>query len=76
MAEAFSELIQARCQPGFASLVERAARSRGMTISEWTRQAARTALALDGFDPSHIGTPDPNDSVRPSLGDTDPTDSN
>jgi hypothetical protein len=50
MADRFSELIQARCQPGFAALVERAAQARGMTHSEYVRQAARTALQLDGFD--------------------------
>jgi hypothetical protein len=47
-----SSLIQARCQPAFASLVERAATARGMTHSEWVRQAARLALQLDGIDPA------------------------
>lgn len=54
----FSELIQARCQPGFASLVEQAAQARGMSHSEWLRQAARTALQLDGFDPAAIAPRD------------------
>jgi hypothetical protein len=58
MAEAFSELIQARCQPGFAALVERAAEARGLSHSEYVRQAARTALALDGFDPATIAPRD------------------
>jgi hypothetical protein len=54
MAEAFSGLIQARCQPGFAALIERAAQARGMSHSEWVRQAARMALELDGFDPASL----------------------
>lgn len=58
MAEPFSELIQARCQPGFAALVEQAARKRGMSHSEYMRQAARTALALDGFDLATIAPRD------------------
>jgi hypothetical protein len=47
-----SGLIQARCQPGFASLVDRAATARGMSHAEYVRQAARLALQLDGFDPA------------------------
>jgi hypothetical protein len=58
MAEAFSQLIQARCQPGFASLVDRAAQARGMSHSEYVRQAARTALQLDGYDPAAIAPRD------------------
>jgi len=54
MAEAYSELIQARCQPGFAALVERAAHARGMSPSEWLRQASRTALQLEGISPDAI----------------------
>ncbi len=50
-------VIQARCQPGFAALVDRAAQARGTTTSEWLRQAARTALRLDGFDPLVVDQP-------------------
>lgn len=53
-AERHTGLIQARCQPGFAALVERAATARGMSPSEWVRQASRTALQLEGFDPAAI----------------------
>jgi len=58
MAEPFSELIQARCQPGFAALLDKAAQARGMSHSEYLRQAARTALQLDGFDPATIAPRD------------------
>lgn len=47
-----STTIQARCLPGFAAVVDRAAKARGMSPSEWLRQAARTALGLEGFDPN------------------------
>lgn len=58
MAGAFSGLLQARCGPDFAALVERAAQTRGMSHSEYVRQAARTALQLDGFDPATIAPRD------------------
>ena len=58
MAGPFSGLLQARCDPGFAALVERAAQTRGMSHSEYVRQAARTALLLDGFDPATIAPRD------------------
>lgn len=51
-------LIQARCLPGFAAVVARAAKARGMSHSEYVRQAARTALQLDGFDPEAMPTRD------------------
>lgn len=51
---AYSSLIQAKHDPGVASQIERAARAQGTTISEWSRQAHRTALQLQGYDPAPI----------------------
>lgn len=46
----FSGLIQAKCSADFAAVIERAANARGMSHSEYIRQAARTAVQLDGHD--------------------------
>lgn len=55
-ADRHSGLIQARCQQAFAAIVEHAAQARGMSVSEYVRQAARTALELDGIDPATSDT--------------------
>lgn len=70
MADRFSELIQARCQPDFAALVEHAASERGMSHSEYVRQALRTALQLDGIDPATIAPRDGKATGESSLPDT------
>lgn len=53
----YSGLLQARCQPAFGALVDGAAKARGMSPSEWLRQAARTALQLDGVNPDADAAP-------------------
>ena len=58
MAEAvrYSDSVTIRCQPEVTELVERAALARGTRPSEYVRQALRTALQLDGFDPATSDT--------------------
>ena len=56
----YSDSVTIRCQPEVTALVERAALARGTRPSEYVRQALRTALQLDGFDPA---TSDPTKAV-------------
>lgn len=51
-------VLQARCDSGFVALVDRAATARGMSHSEYVRQAARVALQLDGHDLAAIAPRD------------------
>jgi hypothetical protein len=48
-----SEVVKVRLSPNLVDAIGEAARRRGMTISEWLRQAARTVTVLEG-----IGFPD------------------
>ncbi|MBR1145083.1 hypothetical protein [Bradyrhizobium sp. AUGA SZCCT0431] len=45
-----------RDQPEVWELVDRAAVAKGTKPSEWLRQAVRTVLRADGFDPAQITT--------------------
>jgi hypothetical protein len=49
---AYSSFLQAKYDPGVASQIEQAARAQGTTVSEWLRQASRTVLQLQGYDPA------------------------
>jgi hypothetical protein len=48
----YSDVLTVRCPPKLNALIAQAAKRRGMTPSEWVRQAAGTVLQLDGFDPA------------------------
>jgi hypothetical protein len=53
----YTILIQARCPPAFYAACNKAWRLRGMSQSEWVRQAARVALQLEGIDPAIAANP-------------------
>jgi len=48
----YSEVLSVQVQPGFRSLIDRAALSAGAKPTEWTRQALTDALRAAGVDPS------------------------
>jgi hypothetical protein len=45
----FNDTLTLRVQPALVAAIDQAARARGQKASEWTRNAVRTALALDGI---------------------------
>lgn len=48
----YSEAFQVQVQPGFRSLIDKAALSTGQKPTEWARQALAEALRVAGFDPA------------------------
>jgi uncharacterized protein (DUF1778 family) len=58
----YTRLLQTRCQPAFAALCDQAAQLRGMSQSEWVRQAARVALQLEGIDPASVAALNPENA--------------
>lgn len=60
----FSSRLTIRTEPETLASIDRAAAGRGTKPSEYIRQALRTALALDGFDP---GQPAPSPADAGAL---------
>ena len=58
MAERYSDTLTVRCPPVLNALVVQAAHRRGMTHSEYVRQAVLTTLGLDGFELTTIAARD------------------
>jgi hypothetical protein len=46
----YSETLTVQVQPGFRSLIDKAALSAGAKSTEWTRQALTKALRASGFE--------------------------
>jgi hypothetical protein len=46
----YSETLTVQVQPGFRSLIDKAALSAGAKSTEWTRQALTEALRASGFE--------------------------
>jgi predicted transcriptional regulator len=53
-----SDVLHVRVPPALSALVDQAAAARSQKPPEWVRQAIRTALQLDGFDPAAIAPRD------------------
>ena len=64
----YSETLSVQVQPGFRSLIDKAALSAGAKPTEWTRQALRDALRAAGVDPANITASDTDDSPRAPEG--------
>jgi hypothetical protein len=64
----YSETLTLQVQPGFRSLIDKAALSAGAKPTEWTRQALREALRAYGIDPADISAMGADDSQRPANG--------
>jgi hypothetical protein len=54
----YSDVLTVRIDPAINQMITAAAVARGTRPAEWTRQAIRTALQLDGFDPATIAPRD------------------
>ena len=54
----YSDTFTIRCQPELREQVERAALARGQKPAEYGRQALKTSLRLDGYDPATNDAPD------------------
>jgi uncharacterized protein (DUF1778 family) len=54
----YSDTLSLRIDPAINQMITAAAVARGTRPAEWTRQAIRTALQLDGFDPATIAPRD------------------
>lgn len=50
----YSEALTVQVAPGFRTLIDMAARRAGTKPTEWTRQALRAALQLNGIDPAAV----------------------
>ena len=50
----YSEALTVQVQPGFRSLIDQAATSRGAKPTEWVRGTLAEALRAAGFDPAQI----------------------
>ena len=61
----YSEPLTLQVQPGFRSLIDKAALSAGAKPTEWARQALREALRAAGIDTADITAQNADDSQRP-----------
>lgn len=68
MSIRYSEPLTLQVQPGFRSLIDKAALGAGSKSTEWCRQALREALQRAGINPANIATHDADDSQRASNG--------
>jgi len=64
----YSEVLTVQVQPGFRSLIDKAAATAGAKPTEWTRQALREAVRAAGIDPADIARRDAGTSQRPPNG--------
>ena len=64
----YSEALTVQVQPGFRSLIDMAASRAGTKPTEWTRQALRAALQLNGIDPAAVPAAEASDFPGGSNG--------
>jgi hypothetical protein len=60
----FTGELRVRCTPQLAKAVEKAARARGVKLSDWLRGAAETNLTIEGIEAA-LAQPIPNTSPEP-----------
>jgi hypothetical protein len=68
MSIRYSEPLTLLVQPGFRSLIDKAALNAGAKPTEWARHALAEALRASGIDPANITARDADDSQRPANG--------